>query len=422
MRRLVGLVVHNWPLKLAALALSTILYAVLVVSSSARPLPVGVPIEAVGVGPSVTILSDLGSVRSVNYFAPDDLGLRVDSSSFRATVDLSSVDPTKGPQLVVVHVTAIDPRIQVLGFDPQRIVVQLDEVVSRQVPVKVVLGPIPSGLDIGTPTTDVTEVTVTGAKSIVDRVTEAQASVTIDASGIDINRDVNIVPVDSAGTPLDASVDVAPSTVRVKLAIFTDRKAKTVPVVPVIVGSPAVGFEVDSVTVDPVVVSVEGDANDLASLDVADTAPVMVNGATSNVVRSVSLELPDGIQTINDVTITVTVTLRPVTATRTYDAGVTLVGARSDRIYTLSTDRVLAVIGGPIADLDRLSGTSVVLTLDVSGLDVGVHSVDVSANLQTGLSLLDVSPSPITVTITSPEPSVTPEPSTSPQPSPSAGA
>ena len=45
---------------------------------------------------------------------------------------------------------------------------------------------------------------------------------------------------------------------------------------PVIIGTPAAGFEVASVTVDPVVVQVEGDANDLAGLDRADTVAVSV--------------------------------------------------------------------------------------------------------------------------------------------------
>ena len=52
----------------------------------------------------------------------------------------------------------------------------------------------------------------------------------------------------------------------------------------------------------------------------------------------------------------VTVKLRPVTGTRTFEAGLVLVGARPDLAYELSTDRVLVTIGGSIADLDRLSG------------------------------------------------------------------
>ena len=54
----------------------------------------------------------------------------------------------------------------------------------------------------------------------------------------------------------------------------------------------------------------------------------------------------------------VTVKLRPVTGTRTFEAGLILAGARSDLVYALSTDRVLVTIGGSLADLDRLSGAA----------------------------------------------------------------
>jgi YbbR domain-containing protein len=398
MRRLLRPIFHNWPLKLGALAFATLLYVGLVLSSSAKLFDGSVPIEATGVTSRVTILSDLGAVRQIRYFAPEDLGLRLDSSSFRATVDLSSVSPTGGHSTVAVVVTAVDPRIQVLDYEPRQISVQLDAVITRSIPVHAVLGPIPSGLDVGEPMLSETSVQVTGAASIVNRVSEAQARVTVDASGIDINRVVDLEPVDSAGEPL-SPVDLAPATVRVRLPIFTNRQTRSLPVRPTVAGTPAVGFEIASVTVDPLVVSVEGDVDSLAPLEFADTAPVTLTGASSDVVLDVPLELPDGVQAPGIATVHVTITLRPVTATRTFSAGLIVTGTRADRAYSLSTDRILVTIGGPVADLDRLSGSTLAFTIDVSGLDPGVHEVAVTANLQTGLTLVGASPDHVTVTI-----------------------
>jgi YbbR domain-containing protein len=415
MTRVLGRVIHNWPLKLGAAALATLLYAGLVISTNQKVFPVSIPIEAIGVTSDVTILSDLGAVREVRYLAPEDLGLRLDSSNFRATVDLGDVDPTVRRISLDVEVEAIDPRVTVLDWEPHRIVVELDVVVSRVVPVRVVIGPVPSGLDVGDPIVEDDEVTVEGAASLVERVAEVQARVSIDASGIDVNRLVDLLPVDLAGEPL-SPVDVVPESTRVRLPVFSDRQTKTLPVRPVVAGSPAAGFEVASVSVDPIVVTVEGDIDDLAVLEVADTSPVTITGATSDVTASATLELPDGVQALGDATITVTVTLRPVTSSRSFEAGLILVGALADRQYELSTDRVLVTIGGSIADLDRLSGSDLVLTLDVTGLEAGSHEVRVSANLQTGLTLIGASPNPIIVTISPPP--ATPSPPASPSPSP----
>ena len=415
MTRILGLVVHNWPLKLAAVALATLLYAGLVISTNAKVFPVSIPIEATGVTSEVTILSDLGAVREVRYLAPEDLGLRLDSSNFRATVDLSDINPAERRKSVDVRVEAIDPRVTVLDWEPHRIVVEFDVVVSRVVPVRAVIGPVPSGLDVGDLIVEDDEVTVEGAASLVERIVEVQARVSVDASGIDVNRLVDLLPVDLAGEVV-SPVDVKPGSTRVRLPIFSDRQTKTLPIRPVVAGSPALGFEVAAVTVEPIVVAVEGDADDLVVLEVADTSPVTITGATSDVTVVATLELPDGVQALGSVTITVTVTLRPVTASRSFEAGLILVGARADREYALSTDRVLVTIGGSIADLDRLSGSDLVLTLDVTGLEAGSHEVSVSANLQTGLTLIGASPNPIIVTISPPP--ATPSPPASPSPSP----
>ncbi len=398
MSRVIWLFVHNWPLKLGAVAFATLLYGGLILSSSAQQFEGAIPIETTGLSSSVTILSDLGAVRRVRYLAPEDIGLRLDSSSFRAVVDLSKVAPSGGRTSVAVRVIAVDPRIQVVDYEPRQITVQLDEVITRTVPIRAVLGPIPSGLDIGEPILSETETTLTGAASIVNQVVEAQARLSVDASGIDINRVVDLLPVDAADQEL-FQVDLSPGNVRVRLAIFTDRQTRSLPVRPTVVGTPAVGFEVASVTVDPLVVSVEGDVDNLAPLEFADTAPVSISGASSDVAVDIPLQLPDGVQAPDLGSVHVTITLRPVTATRTFNAGLILAGARADRVYSLSTDRVLVTIGGSVADLDRLSGSLIVLTADVSGLDVGDHQVTVTANLLTGLTLVGASPNPITVTV-----------------------
>ena len=105
------------------------------------------------------------------------------------------------------------------------------------------------------------------------------------------------------------------------------------------------------------------------------------------VTQVVGLDLPDGVQALGAGTVEVTIRLRPITGTRTFEAGLILVGARPDLAYRLSADHVLVTIGGSIADLDRLSGATIVLNVDVTGLAVGTHSVEVSANLATGTTI-----------------------------------
>jgi YbbR domain-containing protein len=410
MTRLLRGITHNWPLKLGAVALATLLYGGLVVSQTTVPFPGTVQIQPINQPTDAIRLTNLGAVSGIRYVAPPDLGLRIDSNSFHATVDLSGVRPTGEPVTVDVNVEAVDGRIQVLDFEPKRISVTLDSVGTKDVPVRVVLGPVPSGLDVGDPVVDAAMATVTGPASIVSTVVEVQAPVAIDGSGIDVDQLVSLVAVDDKGTQLDVDsrIEITPPQARVQVQVFTDRRSKAVPVAPDVRGTPAAGFEVASVVVDPPIISVEGDANDLAAVDRADTQVVSISGASSTVTQDVGFALPPGVQALSPSTVKVTVTLRPVTATRTFDAGLVIVGSRPDLVYALSTDRILVTIGGSIADLDRLSGTTLVLTIDVSGLGAGTHSVQATANLTTGLTLISASPNPIEVTITVATPSPAP--------------
>ena len=410
MTRALRLITHNWPLKVGAIALATLLYGGLVLSQTTDSFPGSVQINPVNQPSDVILLDNLGSVSRIRYVAPPDLGLRIDSGSFRATVDLANVTPTGAPVTLDVSVNGVDSRVQVLDFEPKKISVTVDRVGTKTVPVRVALGPIPSGLDVGDPVADTQTATVSGPQSIVAKVTEAQAPITVDASGIDIDQLVNLVAIDDTGTELgvDSRIEVAPARVRVQVQVFTDRRSKALPVTPNVVGTPAAGFEVASVAVDPPVVSVQGDANDLASLDRADTLPVSISGASSEVSQDVGFALPTGVQALNPTTVHVTVRLRPIASTRTFEAGLLVVGARPDLAYALSTDRILVTIGGSIAELDRLSGTSLVLDVDVTGLGIGTHRVTATANLTTGLTLVGASPNPIEVTVSSPASSPAP--------------
>jgi YbbR domain-containing protein len=414
MRRLATFVVRNWPLKVAAIIFATLLYAGLVLSQNARVFPGSVPIIVLNQPTDAVLITELEDVREISYFAPDDLAFRPSTSSFRATVDLANVDPAAGPTTVDVQVESIIPGIQVLGYQPTRITVQLERFVTREVPVDVQYGTVPAGLEIRPPEYSPDRVQVSGPESVVRLVVVARANVRIDPSGLDVDREVPLIPVDLLGEPL-TPVDVTPGTTRVRIAVFRDLESRPLPVNPLISGTPAPGFEIASVSVDPLVVTVEGDADQLTDLSRVDTVPISIAGATSDLTQLAGLSLPAGILPLGISEVRVTITLRPITATRTFSSGVELLGVRPDLVYELSTRQILATIGGSTADLDRLEGRTFTVLADVTGLEEGEHDVAITVNLPAGLALVSSSPATIRVTVTL---AALPNPTASPAPSP----
>jgi YbbR domain-containing protein len=417
--RVVARIVRNWPLKLGSIVLATFLYAGLVLSQNAQVWPGRIPIEATNQPTDAVLLTtNLGDVTNLRYFAPPDVADRLTSSSFSASVDLSTATPQAGTAFatVQVHVQAVDPRVQILDFDPQVIQVQLDPLVSKSVPVVVDTGDVPAGLNLQTPVLSAATVTVTGPDSVVRLATAALARVVIQPAGLDVDQQVSLVAVDALDNVL-SPVRIDPPTVRVQIRVGS-QQTRTVPVVPNLTGTPDSGFQVSSVTVEPVAVTLAGDANALNLISQVQTAPVDLSGATADVTRQVSLVLPAGITVVGGATVAVTVHLVPRSASQTFSAGIVLSGARDDRLYSLSVDQVLVTIGGTPDALAGIDGQTFAVTLDVDGLAPGVHVLTPTVNLPASLKLIGFSPATVSVTISIPAPA---SPSPSPSPSASAG-
>ncbi len=417
MRRILRIVTHNWPLKVAAVLLATLLYAGLVLSQNAQIWRGHVPITALRQPVDAYLLTTLPDVTNIRYFAPTDVGSRLNPSSFTATIDLAgAVFSPEAPFVQAkVDLESADPRVQILDFEPQVVRVQLDPVITKTVPVEIVHGPVPAGLTLRDPVLSATEASISGAESIVRLVTAAQGRVLVQPSGIDVDQQVDLVAVDATGN-IQSPVKIDPSSVRVQIRVGSQLQTKTLPVNPIVVGTPAAGYEVASFSASPVVATVEGEADALASLGRIDTTPVSVTGSTSNVTATAQLDLPDGTAAVGDPTVRVVVQLRPTTGTRTVQAGIVLAGARPDRTYETSTDSVSVTIGGTTAAVNALSGADLTAIADVSGLEPGPHTVPLSVTLPSGLTAVAISPAQVIVAVGVPPTPVPVEPTASPSP------
>ncbi len=401
MSRIGRLLFHNWPLKLAAIVLASMLYAGLVISQSGQDLPGSIRVDALNQPANASLVQVLPQVTRIRYLAISDPTARATPQSFQATVDLKDVNPLAGPTVVPIRVESVDPRFTVLSWDPPSVQIRLDPLGTKKVKVDVVTGATPANLEVRPAVVTPESVTVRGPASVIDRVTAVRADVTIEPSGLNVDRDVDLVPVDVDGNRV-TPVNVDPSTAHVQIAVLSEPQTHTVPVNPNVTGTQAAGYEVVSVAVDPAVVTLQLDANQVAAVPAADTAPISISGATQDVEADVGLALPLGVVGLEGTTVHVTVTIRAIASTRTFDAGIVLSGARTDLLYSLSVNHALATVGGPLAELQRLDGAAFVLTAPVGGLAPGTHEVTLAANLPIGLTMVGVEPPKITVTVSVP--------------------
>lgn len=410
MRRALRFLLRNWPLKLGAVLLATVLYSGLVLSQNLRSFNGSVPVEALRQPANAALLTDLPPVTQVRYRAPLDVGF-VSPDSFSATVNLAGVVPSTGSEGidVAVSVTAFDRRIQVVDYFPRTIQVRLDPVETRSIGVTVNTGGVPEGLTTGPPQVDPATVDVRGASTRVATIRAVIARVTIDATALNVDRQVDLVPIDEQGNQVP-NVVLEPARVRVRIAVARELANRTLPVVPEFGGTLPAGFRIDSVTVTPPVVTVSGEQAAVTQMDGAHTEPIDLAGRTRDFEALAALALPGQVTATGSSDIRVAVTIVEETGTRSYQVGIALVGARSDRLYVLSTTSVDITLGGTVSQLNALDSGGLIATVTVGDLGVGAHDVAVDFAPTGGLELVSVSPAQIAVSVQQPSASPTASP------------
>lgn len=400
MRRFLDLLLRDWPLKLGALGLAMALYVGVSLSQNDRTWPGQVPIEVLDPPRGGAVLDLPGTVSGIRYRAPLDAAVTLANGSFLASIDLSDIVPTSGgdPVPVPVRVIALDPRVQVLDYTPQSVNVRVDQLVTRPMVITVDRGVVPPGLALGPPVVSPASAILRGASSRVAAVQSVVARVAVDASGLNIDQDVDLEAVDDTGAQVPG-VEVLPESAHVSIEVARELAYATLPVIPAVTGSPAPGYRLVSVVASPTTLTVSGEAAAVTSLTSVATQPVDITGLTDSLVASVEADLPADVSVVGAGTVQVQVTIEAETGSRTWQVGVRLEGARSTREYALSASTVQVTFGGSLPVLETLDPGTIVAAVDVGDLSVGRHEVNVTVTPIEGLDLLDVAPATIRVDV-----------------------
>jgi YbbR domain-containing protein len=396
---------RNWHLKLGALALATVLYTGFVYSGSfSEQTFSGVPVEAINQPTAAYPLTqNLGTV-DVRYRLAADAASRVTVESFAVTVDLAEYDMELAPepQALPIRVRSLTDGVEILDHTPTTVAVALDRLGQREVPVVVERGDVPEGLSIGTPRVSARNVVATGPESQLGRVERAVARVQIFDSGIDVQRQVDLVPVDVDGAQVD-SVELEPATVTVEIDVRAVETSKTVPVRPLTSGSLADGFEIVSTTVEPSLVTVFGLPDVLAAVDEIVTAPISIAGLAQTTEFEAELTLPEAIRLSPGTDpVVISIEVQAAVASRTLLVGVVCQGAAEGFACLPQQDQVAVLLSGPAAQLASLVAGDLGVFVDAGGLQPGTHQLSPSVTLPDNMELVSVSPSPITVSIQAP--------------------
>jgi YbbR domain-containing protein len=394
------LLLGNWPVKLAAVGLAIVLYAGVALSENTRTWQGPVPIEVLRAPAGGALLEQPGSVTSISYRAPIEATGQLTGGSFRASIDLSLVEPRAGgePVSVAVDVTSVDPRVRIVDYEPRSVNVRLDDVVTRGIPVTIQTGPIPDGIELGPVTVEPSRVFLRGASSRIANVRSATGRVPVDASGINIDQDVVVEAYDEADAVVPG-IEIDPGSVRVRADVARRLGYVTLPVTPELVGEPRRGLRIVGVRVTPPTVTVGGEDAAVRALTLVPTEPIDVAGLDGPRESEVGLRLPAEVTVDGEPRVTVSIDVEPDEGTRAVELGAALTGTRADRTYRLEDPAIKVVLGGTIDALDGVDAAGLVIDVPVGELDIGTHEVEPRLELPDGVAMERVTPDRVRVTV-----------------------
>jgi YbbR domain-containing protein len=393
----------NWPLKVTALGLAVVLYAGITLSESTRSWTGPVPIEVLNAPIGGALLDDPGVIDRIEFRADDEVADALTNDSFRASIDLSDVEPRPGAQPVVVPVDVfpLDPRVRVIDYSPPGVTVRIDEVVSRVMPVIIDHGPLAEGIEMGPIISEPNQVDVIGASSRLRNVRSVEGRFVVDASGINIDEDIVLEAFDEVGA-LVPGIDIDPATVRVRADVARQLAYATVPIIPELVGEPAYGKRVDNVSVVPAAVTVSGENPAVRQLQAISTEPLDISGQDVELVAEVPLAFPEEVTSPGEELVTVLVTFTEALGSRSYEVGTALTGAQPDLTYRVEEPSVSVVVSGPVVQLDELEADELIVEIPVEGLEVGDNEVMPIVQTPRGTSVVRLTPATVRVTVAHP--------------------
>ena len=222
--------------------------------------------------------------------------------------------------------------------------------------------------------------------------------------------------MDAADEPVEG-LELSPIEVRAEVQIERQLGYRDVTVRAATTNSPASGYWVSSITVEPSTVPVYGKPQIIEALPgLVETNPIDIEGVDETLVKRVPLALPEGVsvysEDISGQTVSVRIEITPLLGGQTIRRKIEYQGLSAGYQAIVSPEVADVILSGPLPELQDLDPEDVRVVLNLLGLRVGTHKLQPTVLLPEGsrLEIKTIQPETIEVTIQIPPTEAAPEP------------
>lgn len=419
--------VRNLPSFLTALVFAIAVWIFAVTQTDpteTRAYPRPLDMEVIGLASELTIVNDIPRQVSLTLRAPVSIldRLENDSNLIEVTLDLSGLE--RGVHNLTPQVNINLAPVEVVSLNPASVFVNLDAIVSRSLPIKVItLGNPAIGFEAADPESSVETVTVSGPQSLVDSVEEVVAEVNIAEASEDIQRTVNLDALNADGVEV-TGINLNPSNIQITVPVNQRGGYRTVVVKINTTGQIAAGYRLTNIFALPPTVTVFSAEPTLVEGlgGFVETAPINLNGATESMEIRVSLQLPEEVNVVGSQNVIVQIGIEPVESSISFsNLPIEVRGLDEGLEAIISPQLVDVFLSGPLSLLEQLSPSTLTVVIDLTDRDLGTYQLAPEVILeQEEINVDAILPNTLEVTIIEEDGATEAEATPTPAPSPTA--
>ena len=345
--------------------------------------PLTIPLDITGKDNSLVMTSKVPATIQVTLRAPQSVWeqLTAQENSVRAFLDLSGL--SAGEHVLNIKVQVTVRPTQIVLTNPTTVTVALEPFATKTLPVNLSLsGQSATGYRAGDATLNPAEITVSGPKSLVDKVQRARVLVDLSGTRESVDQAILVEVLDDKNTPINGLI-VTPVTTHVNIPISQQGGFRDVAVKVVVQGQQAPGYRLETISVFPPVVTVfASDPQLIKNISgVVETQPLDITNAKNDINTRLGLSLPENITVVGAQTVQVEVGISPIqTSVTLLNQPINIIGLPEGMTAQISPQTVDIILSGPLPILDILSPQDITITVDVTGLEIGVHQLTPKVN------------------------------------------
>ena len=336
-----------------------------------------VPLTITGKDQNMLVIGDVPSQISVTLYAPRSRLALIDlqSSLLKASADLS--DLNSGSHTLPVHVAYQIAPARLVRIEPAEINISLDELISREFPVLLVVEGKPAlGYQAKESKLDEKEVTITGPKNLVDQVKDVRVQADIGGRNDVVSDTLTPQVFDRAGQPV-TGLTISPATIHFEqnISLINGYSSKVVRVITT--GQVADGYRLDNILVLPLrVLLFSPNPKRLDEMPgYVETEPLDLNYTDKNIESRLTLKLPEDISIVGDQTIRVRVSISAIESSLAMKVPIEVVGLSPELHAELPLETVDVLLAGPVKILSETKEKNVRVIVDLTDMTTGIYQV-----------------------------------------------